>query len=430
MSLLFTLPVWGQAIRFEQNVLFVKLKSEQAFHHPLIQHQKQLFDRVYEVGTRDAILLENDLLQNDEVEWVEKSFISNRKQHERLNENVNKNATSSSFGLNDPMSSELWGFRPASAKGISIQEAYANMPSWQPTPVIVAVVDTGVDYRHSDLRDNMWVNTREIPGNRIDDDNNGHVDDIYGIDVLHGDSDPMPTHFHGTHVAGTIAAVRNNNQGVAGVASHAKIMALRTIPDDTDETDRDVINSFLYAARNGARIINCSFGKRRQARTVSETMAHIGRENNVLVVAASGNDSDGANNQWYNIDRRPHYPSAFNTETMLVVTATGLYGDLADFANIGVRNVDVAAPGDHIFSTIIGNRYGDSSGTSMATPMVSGIAAQLLAYYPSLTPLEIKDIIIKSVVKTDSLKSKVLSGGRADLARAMEYAAVNYSHRH
>lgn len=429
LTVFLAIPAWGQAIRFEHTVLFVKLKTGQAqLQHPLVLSKKKLFGNLYELGTSDAILLENDLLRHESVDWVEKSFISEGSGREELAPNVQKSARGADHGFDDTFASALWGFRGQDKNGISVEEAYQNLPNWAATPVIVAVIDSGVDYRHVDLRNSMWVNEDEVPSNGIDDDQNGYVDDIHGIDVLNNDSDPAPTHFHGTHVAGTIAAGQNNRLGVAGVSSHAKIMAIRTVPDETNESDRDVITSFLYAANNGAKVVNCSFGKYRQGRAVKETINHLGARG-VLVVAAAGNDSRGEDNRWFNIDRRGHYPSSFDSDSMLVVTATKENGALADFSNIGKRNVDVAAPGDSIYSTTPHNRYGNSSGTSMATPMVSGIAAQLLAYYPQLTPLEVKEIIMKSAVPVDALRGKVRSGGRADLAQAMEYALVNFSHR-
>lgn len=431
ITLLLAFPVMGQSIRFEQNLLFVKLKSpSRTLKHHLIQDSKKIFGRLYEVKTSDAILLENDLIKNIDVEWVEKSFISRSSKFEELHIGPEKeDKAKDQFGFNDPKVSKLWGFHSFTRNGISAEEAYNEMPSWEAQPVVVAVIDTGVDYRHEDLRNTMWSNPKEIPNNGIDDDNNGHVDDIHGIDLIGNDADPMAGHFHGTHVAGTIAAEQNNHKGIAGVSSHAQIMAIRAIPDSSDETDSDVIQALLYAAKNGARIINCSFGKTRQGQAVAETIDHIGAKYGALVVAASGNDSNGPSD-WHNIDRNGHYPSSFNTETMLVVTATDSRGALAHFSNIGKVSVDVAAPGDDIYSTIPRNRYGSSSGTSMATPMVSGIAAQLLAYYPGLTPVELKMIIMNTVVTSEKLKNKTQTNGRVDLARAMRYASQYFSHRH
>lgn len=428
-TLLLAFPTMGQALRFEKNLLFVKLKnSSRPLDHHLIEGSKKIFGRLFEVRTKDAVLLENALLSNQDVEWVEKSFIARGSSFEKVNiQNEKDLKGSSSFGFEDSKASKLWGFKHSSANGISAEEAYQEMPRWAPQDVIVAVIDTGVDYRHEDLRKTIWNNLNEIPNNGIDDDLNGYIDDIHGIDLIDNDSDPISSHYHGTHVAGTIAAEQNNRKGIAGVASNAKIMAIRAIPDDKDESDSDVINSLIYAAKNGARIINCSFGKKRQAKAVEETMDHIGKEYNSLIIAASGNDSNGPG-VWHNIDRNGHFPSSFSTESMLVVTATDSRGNLARFSNIGKRSVDVAAPGDNIYSTVPRNRYGSSSGTSMAAPMVSGIAAQVLAYYPSLKVNELKTIIMNSVITSDKLKYKIQTNGRVDLARAMRYASEYFSH--
>lgn len=426
---LFSLPTWAQSLRFESDVLFVKLKrGEASLHHPLLQKQKRLFGDVYQLQTTDAVLLENDLRQNPTVAWVEKSFEAEPNDHSMPIAQLRKSALSSAYGFNDSKLSGAWAYGDDSRFGISLERAYQHMPAHVATPVIVAVIDTGIDYRHEDLRDSMWRNPREIPGNGVDDDKNGHVDDVYGIDLIDRDSDPTASSFHGTHVAGIIGATQGNGKGLAGVASHAQLMSIRAVPDETNETDKDIITALLYAAQNGARIINCSFGKKRQSVAVEETIDHITRDLKVLVVTASGNDSQGSR-ALYDIDRRPQFPAGFRTPSLLVTTATTARGTLAEFANVGKINVDVGAPGEKILSTMPKSRYGYSDGTSMAAPMVSGIAAQLLTYYPTLTPVELKTIIMNSAVPMPALRDRTLTGARVDLARAMDYALQYYPGR-
>ena len=202
-----------------------------------------------------------------------------------------------------------------------IISTFGNRRSAPEKEIIVAVVDTGVDFNHPDLP--MWTNENEIPGNGIDDDNNGYIDDIHGINTLVRDSEGkatmniMDTHSHGTHVSGSIAAIQNNALGVAGIASKAKIMALRTVPNSSDETDVDVTEAFIYAAENGAKVINCSFGKSVNERgmMVRDAINHIGRAHGVLVVAAAGNSRR-------NIDTYPTYPASFDSENLLVVASS------------------------------------------------------------------------------------------------------------
>jgi thermitase len=269
----------------------------------------------------------------------------------------------------------------------------------------------------------MWKNENEIEGNGIDDDGNGYIDDIYGIDPLSDDTDPMASHAHGTHVAGTIAAEQNNRTGIAGIASQVKIMAIRTVPDSSDETDADVVESFLYAAKHGARIINCSFGKRNNegGMIVNETIDHIGKTYKTLVIAAAGNDYGR------DIDSRLVYPASFPSDYLMVVASTTKSGGLSWFSNIGKKNVDVAAPGSGVYSTTPGNSYGNMSGTSMASPTTAGVAAEVLSHFPNLDAVSLKNVLIKSVTKVNSFKDKMVSGGRVDLHNTLQYTFKNLS---
>ena len=269
----------------------------------------------------------------------------------------------------------------------------------------------------------MWTNPGEIAGNGIDDDGNGYIDDIHGINTLVRDSngnatmDMMDGHSHGTHVSGSIGAQQNNGIGVAGIASNVRIMGIRTVPNSSDELDVDVVEAFIYAAKNGAKIINCSFGKARNegGMAVSDAIEFIGKNYGTLVVAAAGNDSS-------NIDRRATYPATFQNENLLVVASTSSRGGMSYFSNYGVKNVDVAAPGSGIYSTVPGNRYSSMSGTSMASPNTAGLAAEVLSHFPELTPVELKKVLMDSVTKVSKFTSKVMSGGRIDLEKALNLA--------
>lgn len=171
---------------------------------------------------------------------------------------------------------------------------------------------------------------------------------------------------------------------------------------------------FLYAARNGAKVINCSFGKQHNegGMAVSETIKHIGEKYGVLVVAASGNDGK-------NIDTKLVYPASFNNENLLVVASTTKSGGVSYFSNFGLKNVDIGAPGSSIYSTYKGDSYRSMSGTSMASPVVAGLAAELWSHFPELTPQDIKKSLMDNVVKKSNLKKKVGSGGRADLLNSL-----------
>ncbi len=338
-------------------------------------------------------------------------------------EKVRRTFEKSKMGtLNDPKLSSLWAFKDSDRHGMSVTKTYEEFGfAKNSAPIIVAVVDTGVDYNHEDLKDVMWVNEGEIPGNGIDDDGNGYIDDVHGINTLVRDADGNATaeimdgHSHGTHVSGTIAAKQNNGIGIAGVASNVRIMGIRTVPNNGDETDVDVAESFLYAAKNGARIINCSFGKSHNegGSLVEDTINYISETYNVLVVTSAGNSSR-------DIDKRLTYPASFETQGMIVIASSTKSGRFSYFSNYGIKNVDVAAPGSSIYSTTPGNRYGNMSGTSMASPNTSGVAAEILSHNPSLTSAELKQILMDSVTKKSSMEGDIVTGGVVDL-----YTAIN-----
>jgi thermitase len=390
--------------------------------HPLIKSAKNLFNNYYVIFSDDIETLKKDLTQNKKINYINYDFKSDR--------STLPQATPAFIGVqekgdktfNDPYINNQWSLRNLENNGMSVIRTYANRRSSPRQEVIVAVVDTGVDYNHEDLP--MWINQNEIPSNGIDDDGNGYVDDIHGINTLIRDSngnatvDVMDAHNHGTHVSGSIAAIQNNNKGIAGVASNAKIMAIRTVPNSSDETDVDVTEAFIYAAKNGAKIINCSFGKGRNERgmMVRDAINHIGETYGVLVVAASGNSMR-------NIDMYPTYPASFDSENLLVVASTSSGGGFSYFTNYGIEGVDIAGPGSSILSTIIRNRYTNMSGTSMASPNVAGVAAEVFANYPDLRPEELKEILMESSHQTPVYATKIKSGGRADLERALELAS-------
>jgi thermitase len=414
--------------------LFVKMKSGQPLaQSSLIKSAKSLVGGLYLVKARDLQNLKAELKKNSDVEYVENDTFSGPRimpKHEPLDLTATTFAKSfeAETQFNDPFASQLWAFN--SKAGMNVLDAYAALPTHAPKEVIVAVVDTGVDHKHEDLKDIMWSNAKEIAGNNIDDDNNGYIDDIHGINTLVRDSqgratmDTMASHWHGTHVSGTIAAAQNNATGIMGVASNVKIMALRTVPDNADELDSDIIEAYLYAAKHGAKVINCSFGKAKNegGMAVRDVINEIGTKYGVLVIASAGNDSMGPFS-WHDNDVDPKYPAAFDSENLLVVASTTNSGTLSGFSNIGPLTVDVAAPGSNIYSTMPGNKYGMASGTSMASPNVSGVAAMILGYYPNLKGKALKSTLITTVTKVPGFEGKMVSGGRVNMKASLDKAA-------
>jgi thermitase len=422
--------------RYHPEHLFVKVKPGQELApSQLIHESKQIIGNLYLVKTKNIDKLAAELSAQASIEYIEKDYYSEKQpmpKLERLDPHfkrfmdlaLNLNFTQ----FNDPEVNKLWAFE--GKNGMDVVGAYAGLPARRPEEVIVAVVDTGVDHNHEDLRDVMWTNPGEIPGDGIDNDGNGYIDDVYGINPLIKDeqgnttTNTMASHWHGTHVAGTIAATQNNGVGIAGVANNVKIMAIRTVPDTADELDSDIVESFKYAAEHGAKIINCSFGKKHNegGMVVRDVIEEIGKQYGVLVIASAGNDSWGPFS-WADNDVTPKYPASFESDHMMVVASTTSNGGLSSFTNIGARTVHVAAPGSNIYSTLNGNRYGMASGTSMAAPNASGVAAMVLGYYPHLSGKQVKEVLMASVVKVNDYKGKMASEGRVNLNQALQEAA-------
>lgn len=386
---------------------------------------RKLFPHVYTVSGKTIAQMEKFFKENKNVDYVEKDFKGNKDKFKNIiptyqQSHLSEPNTASFF--KDPMANKQWHLNSSKKYGSSIEEAYKKRIGDKKEEVIVAIVDTGIDYKHEDLINNIWINKNEIPNNKKDDDGNGYIDDYYGINTLVRDSegkattDPMDKHGHGTHVAGIIGAVQNNGKGVAGVSEKVKLMGIRTVPGRGDEKDVDVIEAFIYAAKNGAKIINCSFGKNHNegGKSVQEAIDYIFKEYGTLVIAASGNSRRS-------IDRRPVYPASFTNESLLVVASSQKGKGLSYFSNYGSKSVDLAAPGSNILSTYPGNRYVSLSGTSMASPVTAGVAAELLSRNNKLDGLEIKEILIQSVSPEKSYKGKLLAEGRVDLENSLKY---------
>ena len=316
---------------------------------------------------------------------------------------------------NDPRFGELWGLHNTGQSGGKVDADIDAPEGWEwgtgSDEVVVAVIDTGVDYRHPDLAGNMWVNAAEQGGQAgVDDDGNGYVDDIYGYDFDHNDGDPMDDHYHGTHCAGTVGAAGNNGEGITGVCWGVRIMAVKFLDSSGNGSTSDAIASVQYATRMGARVTSNSWGGGSYNQGLKDAIDAAGAAG-ILFVAAAGNNST-------NNDAAPHYPSNYTSANLIAVLATDRNDVRASFSNYGRTSVDLGAPGVSILSCKPGGSYQTLSGTSMATPHVAGACALLWSVDAGLSAGEVKDILLRTVDPT--LAGVCVSGGRMNLERALQ----------
>ncbi|MFH0907315.1 MAG: S8 family serine peptidase [bacterium] len=315
----------------------------------------------------------------------------------------------------------LWGLRNSGQTGGAIDADIDATEAWDiavTSDVVVAVIDTGMDYEHPDLAANMWSNAGEIAGNGMDDDGNGYVDDVRGWDFFSDDSDPMDCNGHGTHVAGTIGASGNNQQGVAGVCWNVVLMPIKFLDDFFGfGTTADAIRAIDYAVAMGARVINNSWGGGAYSQALKEAIA-TADEAGVLFVAAAGNDGEDT-------DASPHYPSSYDVPNVISVAATTESDTLADFSNYGSATVHLGAPGQDILSTTPEGSYARYSGTSMATPHVAGACALVWAVAGATAGHhDIREGILNTVDKLPALSGKCASGGRLNVLKALDAMGV------
>ncbi len=303
---------------------------------------------------------------------------------------------------------------------INIQPAWSLYDQAQnKRSVIVAIIDTGIDINHQELRDAIWTNPGEIDGDGIDNDGNGYVDDIHGWNfysnnnkVFSGSEDS-----HGTHAAGTISASRGS-YGITGITdnNYVKIMPLKALGGKEGVGSPDaVIKAIKYAEEKGASICNLSMGTTGYSEELAQTM----KNSHMLFVVSCGNG--GVSGLGYNTDVYPVYPASLPYDNIISVANILFDGTLSKDSNYGAASVDIAAPGTYILSTIPDNSYGYMSGTSMAAPMVTGVAAMLYSYRTDISLADVKTIILNSSRKLDTLSGKVVSGGLLDA-----YSALNW----
>ena len=319
---------------------------------------------------------------------------------------------------NDPQFAQQWALnnlgQDGGKEGADINAIKAWLKTKGSQEVVVAVLDSGVDYTHPDLITNMWTRPDNIP--QYADDELGTFNDLLGFDADANAGDPMDDNGHGTHCAGIIGAEGNNNEGIAGINWNVQIMPLKFMGRGGFGTTANAIEAINYAIDRkqkgvNVRVISASWGSTSKSKALEDAIRAAG-EHGILFVAAAGNAST-------NNDSRPHWPSNYNLPNVISVAATDKTDVLASFSNFGIKTVHIAAPGRDILSTWLGGDYREASGTSMATPYVAGVAALILASEPDLTVEQLRTRLLKSVDKIDSLSGKVENGGRLNASKAL-----------
>ena len=326
--------------------------------------------------------------------------------------------------MSDPHMKKKWDLEK-----INVEDAWLKFSKGS-RDIVVAVIDTGIDVRHPDLKDNIWKNPKEIPGNGIDDDNNCYIDDVHGWNFVPADTSKISkapeckgksgspnmrdTHGHGTHIAGIIGAVGGNGEGLSGVAPKVSLMALKYYdPNDSGNSNlNNTIKAIHYAVENGAHIINYSGGGLEPNKLEQQAIKEAERKG-ILVVAAAGNESS-------NTDKSGYYPANYPLNNILSVTTIDPLDRVLKSSNYGKKTVHNAAPGSNILSTLPGGRYGRMTGTSQATAVATGAAVLIMDYYKNKTArFVIKHLKMTGDIKS-SLEGKTSQGRGLNIYKALQ----------
>ncbi len=377
-----------------------------------------------EVGAAELRRIKND----SRVEYIAKNETINL---EPIIESSSPSKTRAGEGdsrVSDPGFAKQWALKNDGINGKKAGVDLSALETWDFSrgnkKIKIAVIDTGVDYNHEDLKDNIFINEAEANGQKgVDDDGNGYIDDIYGYDFANNDANPMDDNGHGTHCAGIIAAM-HNDLGVRGIMKNASILPVKAFGSNGSATTMSIINAIDYAIKMGVDIMSNSWGskvrsgskKKKGPPQFNQAQVDVikrAEEKGIIFVAAAGNAST-------NSDKFAYSPAGIPLSNIISVGSIESSGKKSEFSNYGVTSVDVMAPGTEIYSTIVGGKYKSISGTSMATPYVSGIAGLILSLEPTLTPAEVRKRLISTSILDNKLSRHSVSKGRVDALRAIQ----------
>ena len=356
--------------------------------------------KVSGMSTKDAIAL---LKSHQAIEYVEPDY-----------------QVSIARTPDDPRFDELWGLNNDGQTGGTADADIDAVEAWDISTgsrdVVVGVIDTGIDYSHSDLASNMWVNSSEITGDGIDNDGNGFIDDVHGINAITDSGDPMDDEGHGTHVSGTIGASGGNGIGVVGVNHEVSLVGCKFLDAAGNGSTSDAIKciDYMVSLKNSGvnlRVLNNSWGGGGYSQALADAIASS-EAADLLFVAAAGNDT-------IDNDVNPHYPSNYENASVLSVASTDQTDGISWFSHYGLTSVDMGAPGSAILSTTPGESYASYSGTSMATPHVAGAAALVLSINPELSTQELKDLLMNSGDANAALQGVTVAGTRLNVNQAL-----------
>ncbi len=371
---------------------------------------KASFGKFYSLKTEGLSQKSVSLLANDpNIEYIEKSQTYTISPVTINKETIDDANYTDQWGLkNTGKNSGGWFSRGKAGEDVNAEAAWAITKGSK--TVRIAVIDTGVDYTHEDLKSNMWTNELEANGIAgVDDDGNGYIDDVHGYDFANDDGDPADGHGHGTHCAGNIGA-KHDRSGVRGVMNDVEIVGIKFLSDSGSGESEDAIESIEYAIQAGVQLMSNSWGGGEFSQALKDSIEAANAAGIVFVAAAGNSNEDN--------DRAESYPANYEVDNVISVGAMAGTGKKSSFSSYGDEKVHVFAPGSNIMSTVPGNRYQKMSGTSMATPLAAGVIGLLLAENPNLTPLEVRDRVEATSVR-NGLVDKYTRSGRIDAERLL-----------